>query len=75
MSGGRSDLFWLSDAQMTRLDPYFPKTHGKPCVRCPAGDCAAICREGCQSACNPDPLSAPKNDPFILRRGSWPDAV
>ncbi|SNT19831.1 MFS transporter [Antarctobacter heliothermus] len=29
----------------------------------------------CQSARNPDPLSAPKNDPLILRRGSWPDAV
>ena len=27
-----SDLFWLSDAQMTRLKPYFPKSHGKPRV-------------------------------------------
>lgn len=27
-----SDLFWLSDAQMTRLEPYFPKSHGKPRV-------------------------------------------
>lgn len=25
-----SDLFWLSDAQMVRLEPYFPKSHGKP---------------------------------------------
>ncbi|OLS53922.1 IS5 family transposase, partial [Rhodovulum sulfidophilum] len=25
-----SDLFWLSDAQMARLEPYFPKSHGKP---------------------------------------------
>ncbi|CUH67397.1 Transposase [Thalassovita gelatinovora] len=41
-----SDLFWLSDAQMARLEPYFPKSHGKPRVRCPAGDCEAICREG-----------------------------
>jgi len=24
-----SDLFWLSDAQMARLEPYFPKSHGK----------------------------------------------
>jgi len=23
-----SDLFWLSDAQMARLEPYFPKSHG-----------------------------------------------
>ena len=25
-----SDLFWLTDAQMVRLEPYFPKPHGKP---------------------------------------------
>ncbi len=27
-----SDLFWLSDAQMARLEPYFPQSHGKPRV-------------------------------------------
>jgi len=27
-----SDLFWLSDAQMARLKPFFPKSHGKPRV-------------------------------------------
>ena len=27
-----SDLFWLTDAQMARLAPYFPKAHGKPRV-------------------------------------------
>ena len=27
-----SDLFWLSDAQMARLRPFFPKSHGKPRV-------------------------------------------
>ena len=27
-----SDLFWLSAAQMARLEPYFPKSHGKPRV-------------------------------------------
>ncbi|SIT10211.1 Putative transposase of IS4/5 family [Roseivivax lentus] len=27
-----SDLFWLSDAQMARLEPYFLKSHGKPRV-------------------------------------------
>lgn len=26
------DLFWLSDEQMARLEPYFPKSHGKPRV-------------------------------------------
>ncbi len=24
-----SDLFWLSDAQMARLKPFFPKSHDK----------------------------------------------
>ena len=27
-----SDLFWLSDTQMARLEPDFPKSHGKPRV-------------------------------------------
>jgi len=27
-----SDLYWLSDAQMTKLEPFFPKSHGKPRV-------------------------------------------
>ena len=25
-----SDLFWLTDEQMARLQPYFPRSHGKP---------------------------------------------
>ncbi|KTT70234.1 transposase, partial [Sphingomonas sanguinis] len=27
-----SDLFWLTDEQMERLRPFFPKSHGKPRV-------------------------------------------
>jgi len=27
-----SDLFWLTGEQMTRLEPYFPKSHGRPRV-------------------------------------------
>lgn len=27
-----SDLFWLSEAQMQRLEPFFPKSHGRPRV-------------------------------------------
>ncbi|MEO1733600.1 MAG: transposase, partial [Pseudomonadota bacterium] len=27
-----SDLFWPTDAQMARLEPFFPKSHGKPRV-------------------------------------------
>jgi transposase len=24
-----SDLYWLTDEQMARLQPFFPKSHGK----------------------------------------------
>ena len=27
-----SDLYWLTDAQMAKLEPFFPKSHGKPRV-------------------------------------------
>lgn len=27
-----SDLYWLNNAQMARLETYFPKPHGKPRV-------------------------------------------
>ncbi len=27
-----SNLFWLTDVQMARLQPFFPKSHGKPRV-------------------------------------------
>ncbi|MBU2031071.1 MAG: IS5 family transposase [Alphaproteobacteria bacterium] len=27
-----SNLYWLTDEQMARLEPYFPKSHGKPRV-------------------------------------------
>ena len=27
-----SDLYWLTDEQMARLEPFFPKSHGKPRV-------------------------------------------
>lgn len=27
-----SDLYWLTDEQMARLRPYFPKSHGRPQV-------------------------------------------
>lgn len=27
-----SNLFWLTDTQMARLQPFFPKRHGKPRV-------------------------------------------
>ncbi|GAB6854146.1 hypothetical protein JCM15831A_11700 [Asaia astilbis] len=27
-----SDLYWLTDEQMTRLEPFFPRSHGRPRV-------------------------------------------
>ena len=27
-----SELFWLANAQMARLEAFLSKTHGKPCV-------------------------------------------
>jgi len=27
-----SDLYWLTDDQMARLQPFFPRSHGKPRV-------------------------------------------
>jgi transposase len=27
-----SHLYWLTDEQMARLQPFFPKSHGKPRV-------------------------------------------
>ena len=27
-----SDLYWLTGEQMARLEPFFPKSHGKPRV-------------------------------------------
>lgn len=37
-----SDLFWLSNAQMARLAPFFPKSHGKPRVEDPDAVLAEI---------------------------------
>jgi hypothetical protein len=46
-----SDLYWLTDEQMAKLSPFFPKSHGKPRVHCPAGYCAAMSREGMIGVC------------------------
>ena len=27
-----SDLYWLTDEQMAKLSPFFPRSHGKPRV-------------------------------------------
>lgn len=43
-----SDLFWLTEAQISRLEPYFPKSHGKPRVDdpLPGRRCVALPRGG-----------------------------
>lgn len=43
-----SDLFWLTDAQMTRLEHFFPKSRGRPRVddRSVLGGIVVINRNG-----------------------------
>ena len=43
-----SNLYWLTDAQMERLKPFFPKSHGKPRVddRCVLSGIIFINRNG-----------------------------
>jgi len=42
-------LFWLTDAQMGRLQPFFPKSHGKP--RVDGGVCQAALSSSIATAC------------------------
>ncbi len=46
-----SDLFWLNDEQMARLEPFFPKSDGKPRVddRCVLSGIIFINRNGLRS--------------------------
>jgi hypothetical protein len=60
-----SDLYWLSDAQMARLRPHFPKSHGKPRVddRRVLSGIIFVNRNGCcQTNANLSPV-----------RRSWPE--
>jgi transposase len=43
-----SDLYWLTETQMQRLEPFFPKSHGKPRVddRCVLSGIIFINRNG-----------------------------
>jgi transposase len=38
------NLFWLTDAQMARLQPFFPKSHGKPRVDDPVARQRFACK-------------------------------
>ena len=52
-----SNLFWLTDAQMARLQPFFPKSHGKPRVddRRVLSGIIFINRMGCGVSATPTP--------------------
>ena len=57
-----SNLFWLTDAQMARLQPFFPKSHGKPRVddRRMLRDIIFINRNGLRCRGAPNGYSPPK---------------
>ena len=51
-----SDLYWLTDEQMARLQPFFPKSHGRPRVdvrvrRARFGGCIETHRQTVQEGC------------------------
>jgi len=53
-----SDLFWLTDDQMERLRPFFPKSHGKPRVddRRVLSGIVFVNRNGCAGEMRPAPM-------------------
>jgi transposase len=58
-----SNLFWLTDAQMARLQPLFPKSHGKPRVddRWVLSSIIFINRNGLRWCDAPKECGPPKN--------------
>lgn len=68
-----SDLFWLSDAQMARLEPFFPKSRGKPRVddsRVMSG-IIFINRHGLR--CRDTPAECGPHKTLYNRRKRWSD--
>ncbi|SHJ78880.1 Transposase [Palleronia salina] len=57
-----SNLFWLAEAQMARLRPYFPKSHGRPRVddRRVLSDIIFINRNGLRRCDAPSEYGSPK---------------
>ena len=79
-----SDLFWLTDAQMARLEPYFPKPHGKPRVddRRVLSGIIFVNRNGLRWRDAPKVSTGAQTGPRIgvqkgplWRDGSWPVAA
>ena len=57
-----SNLFWLTDEQMERLKPFFPKSHCKPRVddRCVLSGIVFINRNGLRWSDTPREYGPPK---------------
>jgi transposase len=57
-----SNLFWLTDAQMARLRPFFPKNHGKPRIddRRVLSGITVINRNGLGCSAAPKEYGSPK---------------
>lgn len=57
-----SNLFWLSDEQMARFRPFFPKSHGKPRVdeKCVLVGIIFINRKGLRWSDTPRKYGLPK---------------
>jgi transposase len=72
-----SNLFWLTDAQMARLQPFFPKSHGKPRVddRRGLSDINFINRNGLRWYYAPKQYGPPKSLllwlPPLVQAGSY----
>lgn len=72
-----SNLFWLTDAQMARLRPFFPKSHGMPRVddRRVLSGIIFINRSGLRWGDAPKEYGPPKTLPKTLYNGwkRWGD--
>lgn len=73
-----SDLYWLTDEQMARLEPYFPRSHGRPRVerdhfrksqRAEMAGCAAGVRSAEDAV---QPLEAMERQGCVHPDDGWP---
>ena len=68
-----TNLFWLTDEQLERLKPFFPKSHGKPRVddRRALSGIIFICRNGLRWCDAPREYGPPKT--LYIRWKRWGD--
>ena len=73
-----SDLYWLTDEQMGKLAPFFPKSHGKPRVddwRVLSG-IIFINRNGLRWRVAPEAYGPHKNElVHVMERSSFPPEI